>query len=497
MKTRTAALPVSLSRDLARAIDPVELALDAGITPDPWQAKALRSTADKELWCCSRQSGKSTTASLLGLHTALYDPGLVIMVSPSQNQSGELLRKTKEHLAMIKDRPELITERQSALALANGAQLLSLPGSESTVRGYSKAKLIIVDEAARVPDALLAAVRPMRATSNGRFIGLTTPFGKRGWFWDAWDHGEGYAKIRITADECPRISKAFLEDERRDLGEFMFRQEYLCEFLEPEDALFDHEIIERTQCGGGTVMVSSRLRSSLDHERQPWRAPVGGEYHQWMVRASETRYVLGLDLGQSFDPSAVCVIEDVLRPDAKPGQRFECLERVKLTHALSVRHLERLPLKLDYPSQAEHVLRMMQRSPIRNNCELAVDATGVGRPVVDLFERAGLRPIAITITAGNSVGGDDDDRSIPKILLVSRLQALLHSNELKISAGLVEAAALVRELKDFRYEFTAAGNPTFGARTGSHDDLVLATAVAAWVATDGRRSVTKNIIGQY
>ncbi|HZZ80266.1 MAG TPA: terminase family protein [Gemmataceae bacterium] len=116
------------------------------------------------------------------------------------------------------------------LQLANGSRILSLPGTEKTVRGYSGVALLIIDEAARVDDALYRAVRPMLAVSKGRLIALSTPFGKRGWFHDAWHSEEPWQRLRITADECPRISASFLAEERRALGERWYRQEYLCSF---------------------------------------------------------------------------------------------------------------------------------------------------------------------------------------------------------------------------------------------------------------------------
>lgn len=70
--------------------------------------------------------------------------------------------------------------------------------------------------------------------------------------------------------------------------------------------------------------------------------------------------------------------------------------------------------------------------------------------------------------------------SVPKSELVSKLQALLHSGQLKIAASLPDAAVLARELQDFRVRFTEAGNATFSAREGQHDDLVLALALAVF-----------------
>jgi hypothetical protein len=114
-----------------------------------------------------------------------------------------------------------------------------------------------------------------------------------------------------------------------------------------------------------------------------------------------------------------------------------------------------------------------------------IDFTGVGRPVFDMFVYSGISPTGVLITGGTAETRDGATCSVPKLTLVSRLQALLHEGRLKILRELTEAETLVRELQDFRVEFTAAGHLTFNARTGKHDDLVLALAIAVWRAYGG------------
>jgi hypothetical protein len=126
--------------------------------------------------------------------------------------------------------------------MKNKSRIISLPGSEGTIRGFSGASLIIEDEAARVPDELYFAVRPMLAVSGGRLILMSTPFGKRGHFFKEWtEGGNKWERIMITAHDCPRITPEFLEEERQALGEWWFKQEYLCEFVETEDSVFTYD----------------------------------------------------------------------------------------------------------------------------------------------------------------------------------------------------------------------------------------------------------------
>jgi hypothetical protein len=236
---------VTLSRDFARALDPVLLARDCGIEPDEIQSALLRSTSRRVLVNCCRQWGKSTTTALVALHEALYAaPAMIILVSPSQPQSTELFKKINAFWAKLPGAPEANQESLTRMELASGSRIVSLPGSERTVRGYSGATLVIMDEASRVPDELLAAVRPMLATTNGRFIALSTPAGKRGFFYESWTRGDGWERIKVTGPECPRISAEFLQAEREALGPMRFAEEYLGEFHDAETSVFNAELIE-------------------------------------------------------------------------------------------------------------------------------------------------------------------------------------------------------------------------------------------------------------
>lgn len=109
----------------------------------------------------------------------------------------------------------------------------------------AEATLVVIDEASRVPDALIAAVRPALATTNGRLIALSTPAGKRGWFYLEYAGGVEWERSRVVATDCPRISREFLADELRALGPRVYAQEYECEFFDPDTAVFSSELIDR------------------------------------------------------------------------------------------------------------------------------------------------------------------------------------------------------------------------------------------------------------
>lgn len=249
MKTSTSEIDLEgvFFADLALALNPIKFAQSLGLDPDPWQRELLLSSEKRIILNCSRQSGKSTITAILALHHALNDPGaLVLVLSPSLRQSGELFKKI---MGFYKDLGKPIaseTETALTVQLHNKSRIVSLPGKEQTVRGFSGVSLLIVDEAARVADELYYAVRPMLAVSQGRLILLSTPFGKRGFFFNEWtdlEKSDAWKKIQITAYECPRIAPDFLEEERLALGEWHFKQEYLCEFSENIDAYFSNDEI--------------------------------------------------------------------------------------------------------------------------------------------------------------------------------------------------------------------------------------------------------------
>jgi Terminase large subunit, T4likevirus-type, N-terminal len=233
-----------MADDLARAFDPVLFAQDCGIVPDGWQGKLLREQPRRALLLCSRQSGKTTTAGLMGLHRALYNSGsLVLIVSPSQRQSAEIFRSVMNFYRKLAGATELAAESVLRAEFKNGSRIVALPGTEKTIRGYSGANLIILDEASRIDDDLVGGITPMLATTNGSLIALTTPAGKIGWFYDMWIGADDWTRVRVNASECPRISKEFLDEEMRRLGPSVFSQEYDLEFVDASDAMWSADAL--------------------------------------------------------------------------------------------------------------------------------------------------------------------------------------------------------------------------------------------------------------
>lgn len=231
--------------------DVVAFGRQLGFEPDAWQEAVMRWQGKRLLLNCARQSGKSTIASLLAVHTAMSKPAaLVLLVSPSLRQSSELFRKCSSWLAKMKTPPAMVEDNKLSATFGNGSRIVSLPASESTIRGFSAVDLLIEDEAARVDDELYKAVRPMLAVSGGRLILASTPWGQRGHFYDEWrDGGDAWRRVTLKATDNPRITPAFLDEERLALGDAWFRSEYLCEFTDTTNNVFRSEDIRNALSG--------------------------------------------------------------------------------------------------------------------------------------------------------------------------------------------------------------------------------------------------------
>ncbi|MCH8093494.1 MAG: hypothetical protein IH953_02770 [Chloroflexi bacterium] len=234
---------------LSWALDPsMFLAEVSGMTLDGWQIDALNYSGLRLAMNCSRQSGKSTIAAARGFHSALFMPrSLILLVSPSLRQSGELFRKCRDLLDWLPRwlRPSLIEDNRLSIQFENQSRIVSLPGTETKIRGFSGASAVIVDEASRVLDELIFALRPMLSVSGGELILGSTPFGKRGYFHKIMTADDDiWKRVTVTANECPRISDEFLAEERAEMPDQFYQQEYFCAFSDRSSQIFSWEEIQ-------------------------------------------------------------------------------------------------------------------------------------------------------------------------------------------------------------------------------------------------------------
>lgn len=309
----------ALTRQIAHGLDPVLFASEAlSFKPDPWQRMALRSRKDRVILCCARQTGKTDTVALKALHRALFWPkSMILIVSPSERQSVEMLRKVKAHLEKLEIKPKMPEDNKLSLEFENKSRIVSLPASESTIRGFSAVDLLIEDEAAEVPDALHETIVPMLQVSKGQMFLMGTPKGPRGHFAETWnDGGDEWEKIRSTAWDNPRVPKDWLEREmaaKERVGRlYWFQQEYECAFI---------------ATGQGLVYpFDPKKNKSVDLPRRSgWQYVLGIDYGV----IDSTAFVV---LGWQKDDPCVYVVESFKKRGLTPSDAAE------LAHAMTKKY---------------------------------------------------------------------------------------------------------------------------------------------------------------
>lgn len=232
--------------------NPEALAAKAGLVPDPWQLRVLRSVAAMLLICCTRQAGKSTVVALVIIAELLLPNRTVVIVAPSERQAKELYRKVLGFWRRLGKPIGHVVVNRTSLELVNESRLLVLPGKGDTIRGVSSVNLLVTEEASLVADELMNAVAPMLAVSGGRVLAPGTPRGKRGWWYNRWiekpEDDPDVERIEVKATDIPRIPAAFLKREERTNP--LYPAEYMCVFMDDERQAFRTEDIERAQIEG-------------------------------------------------------------------------------------------------------------------------------------------------------------------------------------------------------------------------------------------------------
>lgn len=203
------------------------------------------------------------------------------------------------------------------------------------------------------------------------------------------------------------------------------------------------------------------------------------------------QYIVSVDLGELNDYTAVSILQEVYARTGRPASGSRVLDGESdrgLERVYHLRHLDRPPLRTSYPDIVEKVSMLMRTPPLDGNAELVIDATGVGRPVVEMFRREGIRPTAITITGGHSVTRmDDGGYCVPKRDLVAALQTLIGCGRLKIATSLPLSGIFLEEMENFKFKVSPSGSTLLEAwREHDHDDIVLSVALGAWWAVTMR-----------
>src|SRR6188768_1741745 len=238
---------MNVHREIAHRIDPALWVREIlNVTPAPWQETFLRAPRGASILALTaRQVGKTTTAAWAIAHFMVFTPGsLSVIGCPAQRQSAEAVRRVRESL--IKAGAELESDNVFALELKNGSRVLALPSSDDSIRGLTVDGWIVADEAARLPNDLIAALRPMRARRpQARFAMLSTAWSRTDPFWTAWESNDpSWTPLKATAEDVDFFSEQFLQQQLHLLGEHSFRREYFGIPLGAEASPFKWELYD-------------------------------------------------------------------------------------------------------------------------------------------------------------------------------------------------------------------------------------------------------------
>jgi hypothetical protein len=445
-----------------------------GFQPDPVQKRLLCEPSQRVILNCTRQWGKSTVAAIKALHHALTEPGSVTCICcPSARQSAELLRKIEMFARKLGISRRSDGVNEISLLFPNHSRIIGLPGRDSTIRGVSAVSMLIVDEASNVPDALYNAVRPMLAAVENNCVWLlSTPGDRAGFFYETWSSSApNWTKVAIPATECPRISPQYIDEERSRMTANDFAREYLCQFSDPNDALFPSPIIQQAVAPVPHLDLypwQSALHPPLIKDPD-LRRNLEVLFNQFPKPPHARRFFCGLDLGLVESQSVLCIIE---RSMVVAGNFDFAYYDYPRKPRWVIRYLQSYPRNTEYPEIVSSVAAVLRHPALEKQATLTIDATGVGMPVVQLFRQAcrgDARVCSLTITGGDTAVQKDNSFSVPRSHLLAELLVKLQNRDLLISDSLPEAPALVEELRSMRINGSTAQN-----------DRVFAAALALW-----------------
>lgn len=459
------ARPSVRSYVLSSQLDPVRFATRyLRLALDPWQQHAVSPCHRRGVLNCSRQSGKTTALAVRALHHLLfYRHASVLIVAHSENQAGLTVSKI---LAFCRQLGEPVRRlpgrRYDYELLRTGGILRALPCREAAVRGYT-ANLVLVDEAALVPDSVYDALTgTLASTWDSASLWLaSTPRGRRGFFYRTWigPAADGFLRLEVPASDCPRISAAFLARQREVLTPSAFAQDYECRFAESELAWFPDADI-----------------AALAND--PTLVPISPHRIEVLGRAPLHRFKAGFDQGQSLDPSAFCLVQHA---PLYLGQNAVS-RRHEFQGRLVIRDIERLPLNTSYPDLIAWLRTRFAYPELQAaGVDLVIDATGANA-FVDYLRQAqlGVTLIPVVITNGQESTYVNGRYHVPRLDLYATLQFLLRRRCLKLAPGAGHVEELKEELSGIRRLVTPGRPDLVVTPAGQHDDLVCATALAAW-----------------
>jgi len=418
--------------------DPVVFAeVVLGFRAFHYQAELLRCRSKRIVACWARQTGKTTAIAVKVVHYAFTNADTTtLIVSRGLRQSmimfGVIERFVLAHPVL---RRSIVKSTRTAIQLTNGSQIVALPcGPDgASLRGYT-AHLVVMDEAAFMPEDVIASVIfPMLATTDGTAVMLSTPWGRDHIFYRSFK-SPNYWSQHVRAEECPRISKEFLEEQRDGIGDLRYRMEYEAEFVEGENSFFSQDLIR--ECIEDFDLIDEK-QLRVDGE-------IAGDYF------------LGADFGKRVDYSVVVL----LKKEKNEGLRLVFLKQ--------------FALGTPYTEIVAFIQRLNQKFDVMKGF---VDQSAVGESLVEEIKEFAPQVGGIAFTA--KVKQD----------MMTLLQARMEQKRLILPID----RALLSQINEQQYRFGRAkptekpeekGIMTFYHPLGTHDDQLWSLALAVYAAKE-------------
>ena len=401
---------------------------------DPWQKELITSQERHIAIRAGRQVGKSTAVSLKAALYALQNPKKTVLIIASVDRQAQLLFEKVVETILAIDKNQVGTKREKPtkhhMKLRNGTRIYCLPTGRSGygIRGYT-IDLLIADEAAYIGEEVWVAVKPMLITTDGKLILLSTPKGKGGFFYNAFKPDSTFKTWHITSEECSRVNKVDLAEEKRNLTRLQYAQEYLAEFLDQLMRLFPQSLIE-----------SSMI---LDHPR-----------------ISGSRY-LGLDVAR-FGGDENAFVDVVMRDKQN-------LEVVSIETTQNV-------------STISTIDRVLQKNADCNYRRIFMDDGGLGGPVFDfLLDKPSVgRKVVGLNNSSRLIERSGRKKRLLKVDMYLNLLRLMEQGAVKM----IKHVDLKRSLESIQYEISDESQEM--RIFGKYSHIAEALIRACWCVRDRR-----------
>jgi hypothetical protein len=452
------------SHEIAYRIDPALWVRNVlGIEPTPWQDDFLRAKLGASIIVLTaRQIGKTTVAGWAIAHCMLYTPNsLSVVAAVSLRQGEETLGRIRK--CLIKAGAKLTTDKAQAIGLQNGSRVLALPENDDSIRGLTVDGWIVVDEAARVNEELIAAVLPMRARKpEARFAMLSTAWSRTDPFWAVWSSEDPcWLRLKATVDVHPGLYEPeYLERVRRTLGEMAYNREYLGIPAGTHTSPFTWDLYDQG------VRVHTPLVASNPSVRG--RTYNAGDVMSWPLY----KPIIAHDVGRSRDRStAVVGGPNPLGPEQ-----------------LGIVAAHELPLNLFGSDRANALARIDQIYD--HSCLIVVDLSNDASYAEIGMQTFGRRVVGLHI-GPHGDGMEAERRStkfgslwvykVGRTFLLEQLHTQLTSDLVRLGPS-ADIRRAYEQLANLAVEFPEGGHTIYRCPVGQHDDLGISLAMLAWAA---------------